>query len=403
MTTRLLCLVLAIITVACRSTAPPAETAGDAEAAHSDAPRADVRTLAVPPERQRQWGLSVERVTRVMVTPSFTLPGALSVNQQRTAMISPIVEGKVVEIRADLGQSVRRNQVLAVIHSPAFAQAQMAFLQSHARLTLARREFERGAALLKAEAIQEKEYLRREAELEAATSEYGLQESMLHSMGLDHTRMEALIRRLGQAGADLSDLAEPLLDLASPIDGRIIFRDATIGEQARPDRVLFTVSDLSTLWVFLDAREKDLPLLTPASRISIRSPLFPDRVFEGRNLRFGDLVDEKLRTVKIRVDVVNAGLLLKPNMYVEGLVQTAAPGQEALAVPERAVQTVEGVTAVFVQEGPATFSLRPIEVGDRVAQGRIVVKGLNEDEQVVVAGAFTLKAELLKSTLGGEH
>jgi len=379
--------------------APPGPAASNEPPAGAGAARP---VLTVSADLQKKWGISVGRAARVTVTSTITLPGTVSVNQERTAHISPLVDGKVVEVRADLGQTVRKNQVLVVIHSLAFSQAQIAFLQAHARLDLARKELDRAKELLREEAIQQKEYLRREAECRAATTEYGLQESNLHSLGLDHTRLDALVKRAGAPSPDLSDLAEPTLDVLSPVDGRIIFRDLVLGEHVHPDKVLFIASDLSTVWAFLDAREKDLPFISRSSAIAIQSPVYPGRVFAGRAVHMSDLVDETLRTIKVRVEVANAGLLLKPNMYIQGVVNTAAGSRQVLAVPEEAVQTIDGTSVVFVAERPDTFAAWPVEVGDRIGTNREITKGLDGSELIVLVGAFTLKSERMKSTLGGE-
>ena len=94
-------------------------------------------------------------------------------------------------------------------------------------------------------------------------------------------QMETLVRQAGSRTGDLSDLAPSQLNVLSPIDGRIIFRDVVLGEHVHPDKTVFTASDLSTLWAFLDAREKDLPAIGAASRITIQSPVYPGRVVRG--------------------------------------------------------------------------------------------------------------------------
>ena len=106
----------------------------------------------------------------------------------------------MTSIGADLGDQVRAGQVLVVLHSPALAQAQTAFLQANARRAVARRELDRARELLKDEAIQQKEVLRRQAEFDAATTEYGLAESSLHSLGWDHPQLDALLQKASRRG-----------------------------------------------------------------------------------------------------------------------------------------------------------------------------------------------------------
>ncbi|HEY3381754.1 MAG TPA: efflux RND transporter periplasmic adaptor subunit [Vicinamibacterales bacterium] len=380
--------------------APPAERTATppAEAARRGAPR----ELRVAGDLQKKWGLVTGPVARLSVSGALTLPGVIALNQQRTAQISSVLEGKVTSIGADLGDRVQKNQVMLVLHSPAFAQAQTAFLQAAARRTVARRELDRARELLKDEAIQQKEFLRRQAEYEATVTEYGLAESQLHSFGWDHPQLDGLLQRAARVTGDLSDLVEPLLKIRAPIDGRVIVRDVVVGEHVHPDKLLFTVSELSTLWAVLDAREKDLPALVAGAHVSIATEVYPDRRFEGRVSRIGDVVDEKLRTIKVRVEVPNPGVLLKPNMFVQATLDGRRGTREVLGVPEDAIQTVEGEPTVFVVSPDRGFAMRPVALGDRVGAQRVIARGLDGTETIVITGAFNLKAELLKSSFAGE-
>jgi membrane fusion protein, heavy metal efflux system len=360
------------------------------------------RQVRLSGELQKKWGIATAPVARLDVTSTVSLPGVVSVNQSRTAYVSSLLEGKVVSLRADLGQQVRKGQVLLVVHSSAFAQAKSAFLEAHARLNLARKESERARALLKGQAIQEKEALRRDAEYESASTAYGIAESNLHSLGLSQAQIDELIRRYTANKDDrrIDDVAEPYLDVVAPVDGRVIFKDVIAGEHVHPDKVLLTVSDLNTLWAVLDARETDLPYVHAGDKVTIRSTVYGDKAFDGRVQQVGDVVDEKLRTIKVRVEVPNGGLLLKPNMYIQGVIANAVAKRQVLAAPDDAVQTIDGESVVFVREAPDTFSLRPVQIGDRLGANRAILRGLEGNETIVVAGAFTLKAELLKGTFG---
>jgi cobalt-zinc-cadmium efflux system membrane fusion protein len=200
----------------------------------------------------------------------------------------------------------------------------------------------------------------------------------------------------------MDDLAEPYLKLTAPISGHVVERDVVTGQHIEPQKMLLTVSDLSTLWALLDAREADLPHVSRGREVRITTSIYGDRVWQGRVDHVGDVVDEKTRTVKVRVIVRNDGRLLKPNMYIQGEFPDAIGTRDVFTVPQDAIQTIGGEAVVFVREGADRFVARPVEIGDRVGTRRAVLKGLDGSEVVVVAGAFNLKAELLKSTLAGE-
>jgi cobalt-zinc-cadmium efflux system membrane fusion protein len=329
----------------------------------------------------------------------------LAVNKNRTAHISSFVQGKIVSHPADLGDNVHKGQVLATINSPQFAKAQADFLQARARFLLSQKEYERAKRLLLEKAIEEKEYLRREAEHEKLITEYGALGSALHSYGITHEQIDELIQKCEsiQDKEYKCEIADPHLPILSPISGTVIFRDVVVGEHVQPDEILYTVSDLNKLWALLDAYEKDLPLISKESTIIITSSIYPDERFTGKITYISDLIDERLRTIKIRVEVNNQKGLLKPNMYIQGVMENREAHQDILAVPDAAVQNLDGEKVVFVAQPGNVFAIRHVELGRKIGEKRIITRGLEKGEKIVIQGAFQLKAELSKETFGHAH
>lgn len=355
-------------------------------------------------EKQKEWGIRIGHVTKQKVSSQLLLPGVLTLNQNKTAHISSYVAGKVVSLSADLGTKVEKGRVLLTINSPEFAQAQADFLEARAKLNLSQKEYERAKVLLKDKAIEEKEYIRRKAEHEKLATEYGVRESLLHSCGLTHDQIDELLRRsdLSEDIENLCELADPNLPILSPVKGKIIFRDVVAGEHVEPDKILLTASDLSTIWAILDAYEKDLPEIHKKSEVRIQSALYPGKQFRGRIAYISDLIDEKLRTVKIRVEVDNREGLLKPHMFITGILENSF-GEERVLVPEEAVQNLNGEKIVFVFEDDGAFSVRHVELGKKTSGMRVIARGLDPGEKVVIEGAFYLKAEITKETFGHGH
>jgi len=373
------------------------ETAEPEEPEHQD--------LHLSPQQQKEWGIVVGSAAMQDVASKIKLPGILTLNQNRTAHISSLIGGKVASLAVDLGDRVQKGQLLLTINSPEFAQAQADFLQTVAKLNLSRKEYERAKLLLKERAIEEREFLRREAEFEKLSTEVGGLGAILHSYGFDHEQTEKLIEKCAsrKPDDDLCELADPNLPVLSPLSGIIIFRDVIVGEHVEPNKILFTASDLRTLWALLDAYEKDLPFINKDSQVTIHSSLYPDKEFAGKITTISETIDEKLRTIKIRVEVKNDDGLLKPNMYIQGIVENKAVGQKLLAVPEEAVQTLNGEKIVFILEDKDIFAVQHVELGKKVGNTRIIAKGLEEGQKIVVQGAFNLKAELNKGTFGHAH
>ena len=140
--------------------------------------------LHVPVEKQKAWGIETQRPLKQSIISRITLPGILTLNQNRTAQISSFVPGQISSISVDLGRKVKGRQILLVINSPEFAQAQADFLQARARYNLGLKDYQRAQRLYQEKAIEEREYLRREAEHEKLTTVYGAMGSKLQSYGM---------------------------------------------------------------------------------------------------------------------------------------------------------------------------------------------------------------------------
>jgi cobalt-zinc-cadmium efflux system membrane fusion protein len=361
--------------------------------------------LHLSADKQKEWGIVLDSVSLQSISSRLTLPGVLTVNQNRTAQISSFVQGKVVSYSVDLGDRIRKGQPLVIINSPEFAQAQADFLRARSKYLLSQKEYERAKMLLAEKAIEEKEYLRREAEYEKLATEYGALGSALHSYGITHEQIDELIEKCKSVEEKKykCEIADPNLTLYSPVSGTVIFRDVVVGEHVSSTRILYTVSDLKTLWAILDVYEKDLPFINKNSKVVISSSIYPGKNFQGKITYISDLIDEKLRTVKIRVEVDNADGFLKPNMYIQGTVENPREQKDILAIPEEAIQNLEGEKIVFVLEEGDTFAVRHIKLGNRVGDNRIIEQGLEPGDSIVVKGAFQLKAELSKATFGHTH
>lgn len=361
--------------------------------------------LHLPPEKQKEWGVILGAVAKQNVSSMLDLPGVLTVNQNRTAHISSYVQGKVVSHSTDLGDRVRKGQALVTINSLDFAQAQADFLRSRAKYLLSQKEYERAKMLRAEKAIEEKEYLRREAEYENLATEYGALGSALHSYGITHEQIDELIEKckLVEDKEYKCEIADPNLAILSPLSGTVIFRDVVKGEHVEPNKILYTVSDLKILWAILDVYEKDLPSIRKNSQVAITSSIYSDKKFPGKITYISDIIDEKLRTVKIRVEVDNSDGLLKPNMYIQGIIKNPAEEKKIVTVPEEAIQNLDGEKIVFVLERGDIFAVRHVTLGNKIGPNRIIAQGLSEGDRIVIQGAFYLKTELSKAAFGHTH
>ena len=388
----------------CSPGAPGAE--GDNEPAAEEEPQHE---LHLESQQIQDWGIRVGAVGRTTMAAELTLPGALTLDENRTAMIAPLVEGQISSVRADVGDRVGPGQILATMNSPEFTRAQTEFLQAFARAELSRTDFQRAQSLRETRAIEEREFLRRQAVYEQALAERRAAEVVLNSLGLSEDRIRELERAVdvNLAPQDLGAV-EPPLPIKTPIGGVVIQRHAVLGEHAEAGHTLFTVSDISSLWARLDAYEDQMAYLDPSAEIVITTSVYPDREFPGKITFIADQIDEQLRTVRVRAEIPNSDGALKPNMYVQGFLRLQSQ-EERLVVPADAIQLLEGHHVVFVLmpevPGESHIVIRALDVepGEALSIGRIIESGLSGQETIVTEGAFSLKAELTKGAGGHGH
>ncbi len=399
---------LLILLVACSP-----GSAGNTEAAHDEAAseaEAHADVVHVEPENVQRWGLEVGQVEHTHVAAEVELPGVLTTNENRTARIGPLVAGQIAELRVDLGDRVRAGQTLVLLNAPEFTRAQTEFLQAFAQAELSRKDFERATVLRERQAIEEREFVRRQSIFEQDLAKLRSTEVILHSLGVDEDRVRSMAGGV-DASVPVEDhtAVEALLPVQSPINGVVLTRDAILGDQVDPGQALFTVADLSSLWGQLDAYEHQLPYLDPSAEVVVRTPQLPDTVFPARITFISDQVDPELRTVRVRVEVPNSDGLLKPNMYVSGFLRVVDEDTDRFVVPAGAVQLLEGRHVVFVEAPPEdgedhlVFEAVDVEPGETLTVGQVILGGLDGSERIVRKGAFTLKSELTKGAGGHEH
>jgi len=394
-------LVLYFLSVACSPDAP----------ATDENETGDDHSVHVEPEQAAEWGIETGVLTTSELSSRVTVPGVLGLNENRTAHISSFVTGKVVGLSVDLGSYVREGDILLTINSPEFAEAQAAYLDANSRCNLARRDYERAIELWETRSIEERDLLLHEAELGQCITNLAATESSLHSYGIDHEWMDDLKQRsedLSHEGGDPDLIVNADLPIFSPLEGRVIFRDVVVGEHVDPTDVLFTVSRLGSLWAILDVYENDVPFVRSTSHVTIRSPLHPNVEFPGRITYISDIVDETLRTVQTRVEVTNTDGYLRPNMYIQGIVENHDDASSVITVPDDAVVMLHGLSTVFLLGPPEAgedhlvFLVQHVETGELIGDMRVITGGLEAGQNVVFKGAFTLKSEIDKSAGGHE-
>lgn len=338
---------------------------------------------------------SVRDVARTRV---LKLVGQVELDRTRVVDVAATGGGRVERVAKSLGQDVAKGDVLAVIHSADLGQAKAEFLEVEARLQLAIATFEREKELRDKKISSEADYLSALNELKAAQAYYAAAERRLRLFGLDTEHIDAV-----KDEKENSQFAE--LVLRAPQAGTIIAQNISAGALVGTEQSLYTIADLSRVWVWYDLYEKDLELLH--DRISsgqkvtakVRVKAFASEVFEGTVDLIGSRVDEHTRTVKVRVQVRNEERKLKPGMFAEAEISVPLKGNVTV-VPAGAVVRDEGKTFVFQHWKDDLWMRRDVRVGGNQEGLVEVLDGLATGATVITRGAFMLKSDILREKMG---
>ncbi|MCC6659569.1 MAG: efflux RND transporter periplasmic adaptor subunit [Phycisphaerales bacterium] len=393
---------------------PPVDAArggGDEHGEHAD-------EVTLTAEAIDAGGISVEAAGLRVLRPTFIAPARVSFNAESMAHVGSPLTGRATQINVRLGDTVTKGQPLVVIESPELGEAQADYLgkRTAAQTTapaaeLARLSWERARGLFEgSRGISLTEVQRRETEYAVAlaaqrTAEAAAMgaENRLHLLGMTQAAVGALIA---------SGEVAPHFTITAAIDGTVVEREITLGELVGPEREsLLVLADTSTLWVLADVPEGRVPGLAPGATawvsIGAGAEGSGGARSEGRVSYISPMVDPNTRTAQIRIELPAGGPALRPGMFARAEIVAAGAAEPApvVAVPEGAVQTVEGGPAVFVPvDGePGVFAKRPVSIGRAVGGLVPVLSGLAEGERFVSGGSFILKAELGKGSAEHTH
>ncbi|HEX8043368.1 efflux RND transporter periplasmic adaptor subunit [Candidatus Deferrimicrobium sp.] len=349
------------------------------------------RGVRLKPEIVQSGAVVVETAKKVALLGLVAATGKVESNADRTAHVSPRIPGKIVWVGASLGDTVAAGQILARLDSVELGQALSEYRKARSLVNLAKSNMDRIRFLIEKKIAARKEILQAETDYQKAMSEFHTDEERLRLYGLSPSEFE-----------EHTEEKKILLPVHSPIPGIVTEKHTTVGELADPSKNLFTVADLSSLWVLVDINEKDLAKIGKGRPAAVSVGAFPESVFRGKVTYIADLVDEATRTVKARIEVANPGRKLKPEMFatVELTVPPSRP--PVLAVPEEAIVDLDGKKVLFITGDDAEFIPREVATGANGGGWVEITAGLKEGERYAAKGGFLLKSELKKGELGEE-
>ena len=375
------------------NSAPPSETAmpmPDTAAASgvgadpAASPLADV-AVTLGKDAIERAGITVSAVTNGPASDSLRAPGVVEANAYKQIVVTPLVAGRITRVSAELGQPVTRGQTIAQIFSPELAEAQTRYVTATAELAAHDQELARTEKLVALGAASKQELERIHAEHTSQRAEVQSVASRLRLLGLSTNAIEGL----GPGKAIDATTSVP-----APIDGVVTEREANVGANVDQSTKLFTIVDLSTVWVVADLFEKDFAQVRVGSAATIATRAYPDLALRGRVSYIDPQVSAETRTAKVRIEVPNARQELRLGMYAEAVFQTDG-GSSTPTVPRTALQNVGDRTVVYLADPqqPGQFIEREVRVGTATGDSVPVLTGLRSGDLVVTDGSFYVRAE----------
>ncbi len=375
MVRRLICLVLVALPACTQSEAPTSTNA----ATPAPAPgRAD--TLAT-------------RIQTAVLTPSeampvFVLAGKIAYGEDRYSRISSPLQGRVLEVRARLGDRVKAGEVLLVVDSQDITSAYSEFVKEASDMEFAQRAYELQKDLYESKAVPFKDLKQAENDLIKAQAEFRRAKERLLSLRVPAAELE-------------KPLAEQKItarfEMKSPLAGAVVERAVTPGQivGGDPTQVLFTVADLDNLQVVADVYERDLDLVKVGQVAAVTVEAYPGTEFPAAIATVGDVVDPNTRTIKVRAWVSNKDHKLKPEMFARLHIHVAE-ATSFLMVPKEAVLEMDGRQFVYIVEAPGKYVKREVKVAAVPGEHIRIVEGLKGGETIVTKGAVLIHGQEVK-------
>lgn len=343
--------------------------------------------VSIPPDALERMKLSYAEVREEAANVEIRVPGTVQPNGYREVRVTPLTGGVATRIAVELGQTVKRGQTMAQLFSRELAEAQSEFVGSQAQLEAEHKKLMRAQELVKLGAASREE-------LEGVEASH-----QVHTVHVEEARQRLLLLGLSESQIDEVRTGRKVssdITIPAPMDGVVTARSLNPGQVVMAGQELFTVTDLSTVWIDGNLLEDHFASITKGSRATATTPAYPGRTYRGVVDYIDPRVDPQTRTAKVRVVVENTDFALRLGMYMDLLFTHS--GTRAVTVPSQAIQLIGSSSVVYVPvDGqPGQFRQKSVGTGFEITAGGRVAEGLRPGERVVTEGSFLLRAESLR-------
>jgi membrane fusion protein, heavy metal efflux system len=363
----------------------------------SESEKGESNAVEMSPEAQQRAGVVVTPAAIAPMTQYLQVTGSVQPMDSSVAHVRPLARGRLLEIRAKAGDRVAEGQVLAQIDNieageliAQYNSARSELQKLRIQLAAQQRQVERNRRLAEIGASPKKDY-------ESTLAE---QQGMEEGIRAQESTVVGITARLHRFGInEIDGSTSPTSAIRAPFAGVVIHMDAAPGEIVEAGTELFTVANLSTVYVQAQVYEKDLGQVNAGQAVSITMNSYPGQHFSGRVVSISQMIDPQTRTAAVRCQVDNSTAKLKVDMLASIRFPTSTK-RAALSVPTDALQTIDNKSVVFVQTSSTHFEVRPVEAGATSEVRTEIVRGLKDGELIVSHGAFAVKSVLLAKELG---
>ena len=364
---------------------PPMSRPPNASSAGTTQPSTTDVVVTLSQEAMKRAGIQVATVTEGTRSSAVRIPGTVEPDAYKQVVVTPLVDGRVTRVLVELGSQVRRGQTLAQVFSPELAEAQTKYLSAKAELEAHERELDRTAKLVEIGAASQQELERLHAEHTAKLAGVQSLRSRLVLLGMPAAAIDAM-----SPGKEI----EATTNIPAPIAGGITARAANAGLNVDTSTKLFTVVDLSSVWVVGALYERDFSRVRVGSAATVTTAAYPGLALQGRVSYIDPQLSADTRTARVRVEVPNPRQELRLGMFAD--IEVAATARRRVVmVPRSAVQTIGQHQVVYVANPtePGKFTEREVRLGDESGELVEVVSGVKPGDQIVSKGSFYLRAE----------
>ncbi|HEU5458411.1 MAG TPA: efflux RND transporter periplasmic adaptor subunit [Terracidiphilus sp.] len=324
----------------------------------------ELAPLQISPQRLQEIGVTMADVAEKDVSDTLQVPGNVDVNEQRLAYVQTRFAGWIQTVHANATyQYVRKGQPLFAIYSPELVSSEQEYLLARQN----QNAFEPDAHSM---AGKERGWL-----LKAA-------EERLRQFDVPAEQIAAL-ERTGKVQRDI--------EIDSPASGYILERNALPNAYVQPETKLYTIADLSSVWVYANVYQSDIGRLRPGDSADVTVDAYPGRTFHGRVDQILPQVDSTTRTVRVRLVFSNPGLVLKPGMFVNVSIRVRLGRQ--LVVPASVVLHSGMRSVAFVDHGNGSLEPRTVQTGPQIDDSILILSGLKAGERVVQSANFLVDSE----------